>query len=192
MRWLRRLLRRSRTESELDRELCFHVEQQIADRVAAGMPPDEARRRAQQEFGGIDRVKEEVRDTRWETHLDNLARDFRYALRTLRKDRRFALTAICALALGIGASTVVFSVVYSVFFHAFPYQDYNRSVVPTLQNPGGVGLEKARRYFSPAEVRAFREQNHVFEEIIAHIGFRSTYETASIVFFPSVREHKHV
>ncbi len=184
MRWLRRLLRRSRTESELDRELCFHVEQQIADRVAAGMPPDEARRRAQQEFGGIDRVKEEVRDTRWETHLDNLARDFRYALRTLRKDRRFALTAICALALGIGASTVVFSVVYSVFFHAFPYQDYNRSVVPTLQNPGGVGLEKARRYFSPAEVRAFREQNHVFEEIIAHIGFRPTYDDGkSIRFF---------
>src|SRR5277367_5296254 len=88
MNWLRRLLHRSRNESQLDKELRFHLDQQIADYVAAGMSLDEARRRAQQEFGGIARVKEEVRDTRWETHLENLFRDFRYSFRTLRKDQR--------------------------------------------------------------------------------------------------------
>jgi len=66
---------------------------------------------------------------RMEAHLDSLSRDFRYTLRNLRKNRRFSLIAILALALGIGASTVVFSVVYNVFFHALPYKDFNRSVV---------------------------------------------------------------
>src|SRR3989442_3246401 len=98
MTWLSRFLHKSRSESHLDKELRFHIEQQITDYVAAGMSPEEARRRAQLEFGGLNRVKEEVRDTRWETHLDNLFLDFRYAFRTLRKDRRFSLIAIFALA----------------------------------------------------------------------------------------------
>jgi hypothetical protein len=184
MRWLRRLFRKSRAESELDKELRFHMERQIGDSVAAGMSPEEARRHAVLEFGGLERVKEEVRDARWETHLNNLARDLRYALRTLRKDRRFALTAIFALALGIGASTVVFSVVYNVFFHALPYKDYNRTAILSMQNAGGAGGWKERRYFSLSEVRAFREQNHVFEEIIAFANMRPTYDDGkSIRFF---------
>src|SRR5712692_7866096 len=111
MHWLRRLLRKEQAEKHLDAELHFHLEQQVADYIAAGITPEEARRRAHLEFGGLERVKEEVRDTRWETHLDNLFRDFRYALRDLGKNRRFSLIAIFALALGIGASTLVFSVV---------------------------------------------------------------------------------
>src|SRR6266849_4944071 len=168
MHWLTRLFRKQRAEKQLDAELRFHLEQQIADFVAAGMSPQEARHRARLEFGGIERVKEEVRDTRWETHLDNFARDFRYAFRNLRKDRRFSLIAILALALGIGASTVVFSVVYNVFFHALPYKDFNRSVVFEIRNSTNVGGWKGRAFFSPEEFRAFREQNHVFEDMIAH------------------------
>jgi putative ABC transport system permease protein len=168
MRWLRRLFQKSRADHDLDRELHFHLERQIADHIAAGISAEEARRRANLEFGGLDRVKEEVRDTRWETHLENLFRDFRYALRTLRKDRRFSLIAIFALALGIGASTVVFSVVYNVFFQALPYKYSDRSVVVEIRNTANVGGSKGRAYFSPDEFRAFREQNHVFEDMIAH------------------------
>jgi hypothetical protein len=119
MRWIRRTFRKSRAESDLDKELRFHLEQQIASYIAAGITPEEARRRANLEFGGLERVKEEVRDTRWETHLDNLLRDFRYALRNARKDRQFTLAAVFALALGIGASAVVFSVFYNLLFDAF-------------------------------------------------------------------------
>src|ERR1700752_4051951 len=97
-----------------------------------------------------------------ETHLDGLGSDFRYAFRNLRNARRFALVAILALALGIGASTVVFSVVYSIFFRALPYKDFNRSVVVGTHDLSNVGGGKVRLYFSPEEVRAFREQNHVF------------------------------
>ena len=103
-----------------------------------------------------------------ETYLDGLARDFRYAFRNLRQNRRFSLIAIFALALGIGASTVVFSVVYNVFFHALPYKDFDRSVVFEIRNTANVGGSKGRAYFSPEEFRAFREQNHVFEDMIAH------------------------
>ncbi len=102
------------------------------------------------------------------TYLDGLARDFRYALRNVRKNHRFSLIAICALALGIGASTVVFSVVYNVFFQALPYKNFDRSAVFEIRNTADVGSSKGRSYFSPDEVRAFLEQNHVFEEMIAY------------------------
>jgi predicted permease len=185
MNWLHRLFHKSRSEAQLDKELRFHLEQQIAEKIAVGMSPEEARRRARLEFGGLERVKEEVRDTRWETHLDNLLRDFRYAFRSLRKDRRFSFIAIFALALGIGASTVVFSIVYNVFFDALPYKNFNRSVVVKRQTFARVGSSNARSYFSPAEVRAFREQNHVFEDIIAYARMRLTYDDGkSIRFFP--------
>src|SRR5580692_10781529 len=127
-RWIRRLLQKTRAESELDQELRFHLTRQIADYIASGMSPQEARRRAKLEFGGLERVKEEVRDTRWETHLDNLFLDFRYAIRNLRKDRRFALVAMFALALGIGASTAIFSVVNAALLRPLPYRDPARLV----------------------------------------------------------------
>ncbi len=185
MNWLRRLFHKSHSESQLDKELRFHLEQQIADNIAAGLPPREARRRAQQDFGGLDRVKEEVRDARWETHLDNLARDLCYALRNLLKNRRFSLIAIFALALGIGATTVMFSVIYSVVVDALPYKNFERSVVFRIQNLANVGGWKGRDFFLPEEARTFREQNHVFEETIAYNGIRLLYDNGkSIRYWP--------
>jgi putative ABC transport system permease protein len=102
------------------------------------------------------------------TYFDGLARDFRYALRNLCKNRRFSLIAIFALALGIGASTVVFSVVYNVFFQALPYKDFNRSVVFEIRNTANIGASKGRASFSHEEFRTLREENHVFQEMIAY------------------------
>jgi hypothetical protein len=132
MNWVRRAFHKSQAQRSLDKELQFHLDCQIADYVAGGMAPDEARRRARLEFGTLDRVKEEVRDTRWETHLDNLFRDFRYAIRNLRKDRRFAFIAIFALAVGIGAATVVFSTFYNLLFNSI-----TQVCVPNCVNRGG-------------------------------------------------------
>jgi putative ABC transport system permease protein len=120
-----------------------------------------------------------------EAYLDGLARDFRCAFRNLRHNRRFSLIAIFALALGIGASTVVFSVVYSVFIDALPYKNFNRSVVIGIHDSSKVGSAEVRLYFSLEEVRAFREQNHVFEDLVAYARMRPTYNDGeSIRFFP--------
>jgi len=181
MHWVRRPFHKSRTEKHLDKELRFHLEQQIADYVAAGLSADEARRRAQLEFGGLERVKEEVRDAWWETRLDNLLRDFLYAFRVLRRDHSFSLTAIFALALGIGSCTIVFSVVYSALFDALPYKYFGRSVVVKMHDIGNVSGLGDRKYFSPEEVHAFRKQNHVFEDIIVYQGFRPSYDNGHFI-----------
>jgi len=161
MNWLRRLFHKSRSESQLDKELRFHLEQQIADNIAAGLPPQEARRRAQQDFGGLDRVKEEVRDARWETHLDNFFRDFRYAIRNFQKDRQFTLVAVFALAIGIGGSTVVFSAFYNLVFNAFAAKNASRLVVPVMQDGSQV-------YCQLSDINSIREQNQSFENVIGY------------------------
>src|SRR5215472_16753717 len=102
MRWLRRITQRALSEKRLDSELQFHLEQRTADYIAEGVPPEEGRRRAVLEFGGVELYKEECRDTRWENQLDVFGRDFHFALRRLLKERRFALVSIFALALAIG------------------------------------------------------------------------------------------
>jgi predicted permease len=125
-----------------------------------------------------------VEFARMRSYLDGLARDFRYAFRNVRKNRHFSLIAIFTLALGIGACTVVLSVFDNVFFHALPYKDFNRSVVLRMNNLASTGGWKTRQSFSLEEVRAFREQNHVFEDLIAHAGMRPTYNDGkSIRFF---------
>jgi predicted permease len=169
--WIRRVFRKSQAEKSLNKELQFHLDRQIADYVAAGMEPEEARRRARLEFGTLDRVKEEVHDTRWETHLDNLLRDFRYALRNLNKDRRFAIVAVFALALGIGASTVAFSAFYNLLFNAFAAKGANRLVVLSLQNAEkGVlpELNLTPLGGSLSDVDAFRSQGQVFDDVVGY------------------------
>jgi putative ABC transport system permease protein len=113
---------------------------------------------------------------RYLSSLDNLVRDFRYALRNLRKDRRFTIVAVFALALGIGASAVMFSVAYNVLFDAFPYKDSGRSVVFELRNLANAGGWKGRDAFGEEEFRAFREGNHVFEDMIGTQNERVFYD----------------
>jgi putative ABC transport system permease protein len=174
MNWIRRLFHRSRAEKELDAELRYHLDHQIADFVASGMSPDEARRRALQSFGGVERVKEEVREAHWETRIEQLVQDFRYALRALRKSPRFSFGAVLALALGIGGSTVIFSVIYNGLMRPFPYRDAHQLTtfsIHDLQNPDSQEPGHGDRGgFTSAEFLAFQEQNRSFDDLI---GFMS-------------------
>ena len=124
---LRFLLTR-RPPGDLDDELRFHIEHAIEANLAAGMSSEEARRRARIDFGGIEHAREEStrQHPRW--LLATIAQDIRYALRGFRRNPLFALTVISTLALGIGASTAVFSVVDRILFRPLPYANANRLV----------------------------------------------------------------
>src|SRR6267378_7227704 len=184
MNWFKQLFSRRRLYDDLSEEIHEHLEEKIEELVASGMPRKEAAAAARREFGNVALTEEDSRAVwRWPS-FEDFFMDVRYAVRNLRKDRRFFLIAIFALALGIGASTIVFSVVYSVFFRALPYKDFNRSVVLNMHNLGSGDGWKVRQYFFPEEVRAFRRQNHIFEDIVAYNGMRPKYDDGkSIRFF---------
>src|ERR1041384_7350596 len=152
-------------EKRLDAELRFHLEQRVRDYVASGLSQKEARRRANLAFGGPEQVKEECREARKESHVEAFLRDFHYAWRSLVKNRRLALVAVLALALGIGAATVMFSVVYNVVFDPFPYRDFQHSIVFEVRDLNLPKETPTRDHYTVPEFLAIRDQNKVFEDV---------------------------
>jgi predicted permease len=135
MTWWQRLWRRKQMEEQLDKELRFHLDQHTADLIAQGHDLAEARRLAHLAFGGPEQVKEECRDARGTRWLEDLWHDFRYALRTLRQRPGFAAVALLTLALGTGATTVMFTLVNGVLLKPLPYPDPERLVTLSEQTP---------------------------------------------------------
>ncbi len=128
MRWYQRFFRRELTEKHLDAELRFHLEQRAADLVAAGVTLEEAQRRAQLEFGGLDQAKEDCRDVGASHFFEILIQDLRYGLRLLARSPGFAVVALLTLALGIGLNTSIFSVVDGLFLRSLPAENPDQLV----------------------------------------------------------------
>src|SRR5687767_6231357 len=131
-RWRRRarvLTRKVDVEREMDEEMRFHVEMEAADIArATAVDAAEARRQALIAFGGTDRFKEEAWQARGARPVDDLVTDVKYGMRWLRKTPGFAAVAVLTLALGIGVTTAIFSVVSSLLLRALPYADADRIV----------------------------------------------------------------
>ncbi|HEX3876847.1 MAG TPA: ABC transporter permease [Bryobacteraceae bacterium] len=122
-----RIIRRARNwEKGMDTELRFHLDQQIRDYMAHGLSRLEAERRAGQEFGALELAKDECRDQRSTEWLNHIFRDVRHACRSLYKSPGFAAAVIATLALGIGANTAIFSLIYSVLLKPLPYPAADR------------------------------------------------------------------
>jgi putative ABC transport system permease protein len=139
LRRLRSLGRRRELENRLDDEIRFHVEQQIEKNRRAGMPPDEARRQALIRFGGVEQVRERTRDEFRAAPIENLARDVRYGLRSLRRHPGFSAMAVLSLAIGIGANAAIFGVAHAVLFRKSPL-DHLETLVNVYETEGGRGF----------------------------------------------------
>jgi len=118
----------SRLDSDLDDELRDYLREIEARKIAEGLPPEAARRAALLETGGIDQIKEQVRDIRIGQAFKETLRDVGYAWRMLRKSPAFSCAAIATLALGVGATTAIFSVVNTLLIEPLPYHDASKLV----------------------------------------------------------------
>jgi predicted permease len=143
-------------DADLDREVHSHLSMLIDENIRAGMPPDEAQRAAHMELGGIEQVKEQVREKRIGNWLHSAFSDCHYGVRQLRKNPGFTAVAILTLALGIGANTAIFSVVDTVLLRPLPFQDPSRLVV---FHEGVPKMGYPKMGFSPPDLAVFaREQ----------------------------------
>src|SRR5215467_5063561 len=123
---LRTLVRRDAVDRELDRELKFHLDQEIEKNVGLGMAPRAARSAALRRLGGVAQIQEECRDMRRAGFIENSIHDLRYAGRILRKAPAFTLAAVATLALGIGANTAIFQLLDAVRLRRLPVTEPNR------------------------------------------------------------------
>ena len=125
---LRSLLRRGRVESELDKELRFHLEAEIEANLRLGMPPEEARFAAVRRLGGMAQIQEECRDMRRTDYLENFLSDLQYSARALVKNPGFAVVIVLTLALSIGANSAIFSMIDGILLRPLPYPHADRIV----------------------------------------------------------------
>ena len=160
---LRTLARRSRVEEDLERELRVHLEQQIEENLAAGLPLAEARRAALRRLGGIAKTQEECRDMRRTAYIENFWRDLRYALRMLGASPGFAAVMVLTLALSIGANSAIFSVIDGVLLKPLPYPEAGRIVRIFFHS-----ANYPRFPLNPFDFRDFRARNHSFDSLAAY------------------------
>ena len=169
MTWMRRIrerlsemLDRRRFDAELDEEIGFHLEREAERLMAAGLSPEAARAQARRSFGEVAHVKEEAREVSGMPWLETALRDARYALRGLRRSPAFAASAIVTLALGIGPTSAIFSVVDGVLLEPLPYPEPDRLVRIVEQNS-----PEYRWNLSVADFLGIEERQEVFESVAA-------------------------
>jgi predicted permease len=161
------LFRRKRAQARLDQELAFHLEQQAAENVAKGMSREEARLAALRLFGNPTLLREEARSTWGWDWLEKTWRDLRYGLRTLRRAPGFSFIAIVVMALGIGATTSLFTLVRSVLLRPLPFREPDKLVMVYehfRQSPTG---DNGYNVVSPGDFYDWREKTNGFQDMAA-------------------------
>ena len=163
--WLRalwnNLFRRKKLDHDLDEELQAYVELVSAEKMREGASPEEAYRDSRRDAGGIEQVKESVRDVRAGIWLDSLVRDLQYGVRTLAKNPAFTLIALATLALGIGANTAMFNLLDQVVLRLLPVRDPERVVI-VRETGNHYGNSYGSNTISWPMFEDLRDNNQVF------------------------------
>ncbi len=159
----RNILRWKRADQELDEELRAYLELIAAQKIRNGVDAGDALREAHREIGGLEQVKENVRDIRIGASMETLAQDIRYAIRGIRKNLAFSAVVILTLALGIGANTAIFSLVNGVILKPLPYPNAGRLLMlwETQLSDGSLGT------VAPANFFDWRERSRSFDRMAA-------------------------
>jgi putative ABC transport system permease protein len=169
LHWFRALaanvFRGSRRDRDLRADIDAYVNLLIDEKIAAGLPPDAARRAAFREFGNVEAVTDDTRRVRAGALLADCARDARYAVRMIRRDLGFSIAAILTLALGIGANTATFSVIKAVLLHPLPYSDSERLVLVWERH---TAIGKERDPVAPLNYQDWRSQSTAFGDLGAY------------------------
>ncbi len=165
---LRALIWKNRTERELDEELRAYLDMAIEQKISSGLPREAATRAARVEVGSVEAIKERVRDVGWEAHIDSLVQDLRFGVRSFLRTPGFTIPALLTLALGIGATAAMFSVIRTVMLEPLPYREPDRIVAIWETTRGGVN----RNSIAPANFVVWRERAQTLEHL-AMVGSRS-------------------